>query len=86
VTVRFAGICWGLLEAFASATVIVVVYEPAARPEVAYVRVIESASPVEVPLEGLHDSQAASSLIRYESVRSPEFHPTKLAGSALMMS
>ena len=63
VTVTLTAIVRGELLAAGSATVMVALWTPAARPEVLKDTVILSDSPVLVPLAGLTDSQLALSVM-----------------------
>jgi hypothetical protein len=61
LTVRLTGILWGLFDAPGALIVIVAGYVPETRPEFAKETVIALCPPVDVPLDGEHDSHAASS-------------------------
>jgi hypothetical protein len=64
--------------------VIVAVCVPTGSPDVAYVTVIVSDSPVEVPDAGLHESHVTLLLIVYDSVPPPEFLTVNVCDAAFV--
>jgi len=76
--VKPTGTVWGVLVAPGAEMVMVALYVPALRPDMSTDTVTLSSSPVDEPLIGLKDSQAASSLTLQSKVSSPEFQMLKV--------